>query len=360
VAILGPGAGVKALSDSFRLTSVPASGDFEISARIDCFVDPGGTGSAGLMVRASDDPGSPMVHLYLTSTIPTTGGVGTLKANYRRGTGKIAGTISITKPEDRNVTAFPIHLKLVRSGTTVSLQRSEDGVTFREIGVREIGTGSVQVDLPDATIIGLAATANGSGAVRASFSGVSGPAFSGVQPPEVPTNLQAVGGAKQATLTWAAPAGGAEGYVLYRDGAKLAELAAVTTYTDTGLADATQYCYQVSSKKGGAESAKTAQACATTSGVATGFKRGDADASGALDLTDAIFTLQHLFMGGTKPPCVDAADSDDSGALDLTDAIYVLQFLFMGGTKPLPPGPDSCGPDPTADDPFTACDYAKC
>jgi hypothetical protein len=51
-------------------------------------------------------------------------------------------------------------------------------------------------------------------------------------------------------------------------------------------------------------------------------------------------------MGGTKPSCMDAADADDSGALDLTDAIYVLQFLFMGGTKPPAPGPDACGPDP--------------
>jgi hypothetical protein len=36
---------------------------------------------------------------------------------------------------------------------------------------------------------------------------------------------------------------------------------------------------------------------------------------------------------------------DDDGALTLTDAIYLLQYLFLGGP---PPGPPSyCGADPT-------------
>jgi hypothetical protein len=90
------------------------------------------------------------------------------------------------------------------------------------------------------------------------------------------------------------------------------------------------------------------------------FRRGDADGSGKLDLTDAIFTLQFLFMGGTTPTCMDAADSDDSGKLDLTDAIYSLQFQFMGGPPPAAPGPTTCGPDPTPDDQYTECIYPNC
>jgi hypothetical protein len=78
------------------------------------------------------------------------------------------------------------------------------------------------------------------------------------------------------------------------------------------------------------------------------FVRGDATANGALDLTDAIFILGFLFLGGSDPACLDACDVDDGGSLDLTDPIYLLTFLFLGGREiPAPyPGP---GKDPTAD-----------
>jgi hypothetical protein len=92
----------------------------------------------------------------------------------------------------------------------------------------------------------------------------------------------------------------------------------------------------------------------------TGFKRGDADASGKLDITDAVSTLMFLFMGGTAPPCMDAADTDDSGKLDITDAVSSLMFQFMGGDPPAAPGPATCGPDPTAGDQYTTCTYTKC
>ena len=61
------------------------------------------------------------------------------------------------------------------------------------------------------------------------------------------------------------------------------------------------------------------------------FKRGDANADGAFDLSDAIFTLSSLFLGGPVPPCKDSADSNDDGALDISDASYRLNFLFLGG-----------------------------
>jgi hypothetical protein len=90
------------------------------------------------------------------------------------------------------------------------------------------------------------------------------------------------------------------------------------------------------------------------------FKRGDADRSGKLDITDPVATLQFLYMGYAAPLCKDAADTDDSGILDLTDAITSLQFLFMGGPPPAAPGPYECGPDPTPEDQYTDCEYIYC
>jgi hypothetical protein len=89
------------------------------------------------------------------------------------------------------------------------------------------------------------------------------------------------------------------------------------------------------------------------------FRRGDADASGLVNITDAIFTLNHLFLGGPAPGCADAADADDDGALQITDAIHLLAGLFLGGPQPPAPGASACGPDPGNDD-LQCSSYPPC
>jgi hypothetical protein len=91
---------------------------------------------------------------------------------------------------------------------------------------------------------------------------------------------------------------------------------------------------------------------------AADFRRGDADASGRLEITDAIAVLGFLFLGGREPACLDAADADDSGTLEITDPLRILVHLFLGGRSPQPPF-EACGGDPTPDglgcDRFPAC-----
>src|SRR5262245_17514076 len=78
------------------------------------------------------------------------------------------------------------------------------------------------------------------------------------------------------------------------------------------------------------------------------FLRGDANRDGTVDISDAIFMLTYLFLGGAKPTCEDALDADDSGLLELTDAVYLLSHVFLGATAPPPPYPEP-GLDRTAD-----------
>lgn len=78
------------------------------------------------------------------------------------------------------------------------------------------------------------------------------------------------------------------------------------------------------------------------------FVRGDADGTSGVNLSDAVFILNHLFRGGTQPQCMDAADADDDGAVRLTDAVYILEHLFRSGPNPPPPYPEP-GTDPTPD-----------
>lgn len=90
------------------------------------------------------------------------------------------------------------------------------------------------------------------------------------------------------------------------------------------------------------------------------FRRGDSDANGLINMTDGIFILNHLFLGGPTPPCRDAADADNDGEVTITDGIYMLNFLFLGGPEPPAPGHEDCGPDPTPEEEPGCESYTSC
>ena len=83
-------------------------------------------------------------------------------------------------------------------------------------------------------------------------------------------------------------------------------------------------------------------------GTGASFVRGDANADGTRDLTDAVYMLGCNFLGTECGDCIDANDANDDGVGDITDPIYLLNFLFSGGPDAPAPGA-TCGPDPTAD-----------
>jgi len=78
------------------------------------------------------------------------------------------------------------------------------------------------------------------------------------------------------------------------------------------------------------------------------FLRGDCNADGTVDISDAISNLFFQFMG-SPITCGDAADVDDNGHNEVTDVIYLLTHLYLEGPAPTEPYP-ICGPDPTLDD----------
>jgi hypothetical protein len=88
------------------------------------------------------------------------------------------------------------------------------------------------------------------------------------------------------------------------------------------------------------------------------FRRGDSNADGTPDISDGVFTLNFLFLGGSAPVCFDAADTNDDGRVDLSDAAALFNYLFLGGAAPPAPGPEECGDDPT-DDELGDCEYPE-
>lgn len=72
----------------------------------------------------------------------------------------------------------------------------------------------------------------------------------------------------------------------------------------------------------------------------TGNVNGDPD--GSFDLSDLIFLINYLFLGGPEPPCMAAANfNGDAGCqVDLSDLIYGVATLFLGGQPPAECNPD--------------------
>jgi hypothetical protein len=78
------------------------------------------------------------------------------------------------------------------------------------------------------------------------------------------------------------------------------------------------------------------------------FVRGDANADGMPDISDAVTVLGFLFLGDPMNDCGDAADFNDDGEVDISDPLRLLGHLFLG--SPRPPEPfGGCGRDRTDD-----------
>lgn len=88
------------------------------------------------------------------------------------------------------------------------------------------------------------------------------------------------------------------------------------------------------------------------------FVRADCSGDGNYDLSDSVFALNFLFLGGTEPKCEKSCDGNDDGDFDLTDGVFLLNFLFLGGPPPAEPRFPVCGTDPTADS--LSCNETNC
>jgi hypothetical protein len=149
-------------------------------------------------------------------------------------------------------------------------------------------------------------------------------------------------------LSWSNPAIYDE-ILLYRDGRLFASAPGrARRWIDRQTGSGT-HTYEIRGRVLVSKSARASCTLAVVPPSNEGFFRGDSDGSGVLDITDPIYLLSHLFLGGKAPACPDAADADDNGTLDITDGILVLSYLYLGGKAPAAPGPRTCGKDPTPD-----------
>ncbi|MDO8559784.1 MAG: hypothetical protein Q7S23_01965 [bacterium] len=79
------------------------------------------------------------------------------------------------------------------------------------------------------------------------------------------------------------------------------------------------------------------------------FMRGDSNVDGERDISDPVYTLTYLFLGGPDLSCLDAADVNDDSDVDISDAVATLGHLFLGSPLKLPLPYPGIGVDPTDD-----------
>jgi hypothetical protein len=64
-------------------------------------------------------------------------------------------------------------------------------------------------------------------------------------------------------------------------------------------------------------------------------QRGDADNSGAINITDAVHLITYIFASGPAPvPIDEAGDADCDGITNISDAVAIISYIFAGGPYP--------------------------
>jgi len=61
---------------------------------------------------------------------------------------------------------------------------------------------------------------------------------------------------------------------------------------------------------------------------------GDADGSGTVTISDAVYLINYIFSGGPAPNPLLSGDADCSGAVTISDAVYLINYIFSGGPAP--------------------------
>jgi hypothetical protein len=100
-----------------------------------------------------------------------------------------------------------------------------------------------------------------------------------------------------------------------------------------------------------ADNVTTAEITVIVASAGNAFTRCDANGSGRVEIADASFIFNFLFLGGPAPRCRAATDCNSDRAVNIADGSYGLNFLFIGGPPPADPYPlcDTAAPEACAE-----------
>jgi outer membrane protein assembly factor BamB len=186
--------------DAFRLLSQPLAADGTISVRVDSQTNSSTWAKAGVMIRATNDPGSP----YFAAFVTPGNGIAVQWRGTQAGASSqvaIAGTV-------------PAWLEVARSGGTLTAYTSADGVTWTAVP-----GASVSLTMTGSLLAGLAVTSHNGGQMgAATFDTATLTNSAQIPPGACPTswscadigNVGIAGAQALTTGTWTVQGGGGD------------------------------------------------------------------------------------------------------------------------------------------------------
>jgi hypothetical protein len=61
---------------------------------------------------------------------------------------------------------------------------------------------------------------------------------------------------------------------------------------------------------------------------------GDANGDGVINVTDVVYLINYLFIGGPAPNPLAAGDANCDGVVNASDVVYLINYLFISGPPP--------------------------
>jgi hypothetical protein len=71
--------------------------------------------------------------------------------------------------------------------------------------------------------------------------------------------------------------------------------------------------------------------------IPSGAGKGDPNGDGEIDVSDVVYLINYLFVGGPAPVPLEAGDANSDGVVDVSDVVYLINYLFAGGPHPSAP-----------------------
>ncbi len=68
--------------------------------------------------------------------------------------------------------------------------------------------------------------------------------------------------------------------------------------------------------------------------VAPTWVKGDANGDGKANISDCVFLIRYIFLGGEAPSPFQAGDVDCTGEITVSDVVKMINYIYSGGPAP--------------------------
>lgn len=65
-----------------------------------------------------------------------------------------------------------------------------------------------------------------------------------------------------------------------------------------------------------------------------GYICGDANADGNINISDAVYLINYVFVGGAPPAPPESGDANCDASANVSDAVWIINYIFIGGNAP--------------------------